>query len=208
MPRGDAENGRRDRRAEGEGDGDDQRVETGTAAEHVQRENESIERSVDAHHGRRAQQRARDDKRGQGPCKSARQRRQRKKDETCFLRNWNLPEVPRILERMKHPLRANTLELEQHLLSPMSVRDRRCAERMAEEARQARFKRQPLSGRDYAEKNLINFSTGGYLNLDNNLPVSTASNLEDHHIFPNDYLKKTGRMCTRAWILRLPSTAS
>lgn len=38
--------------------------------------------------------------------------------------------------------------------------------------------------------NLINFSTHGFLNLENNNPVSIASNLEDHHIFPNDYLKK------------------
>jgi hypothetical protein len=57
-----------------------------------------------------------------------------------------------ILGRMKHSLRANTVQLEQHLLSPLSLRDRRRAERMAEEARRARFKRQPLSGRDYAEK--------------------------------------------------------
>jgi hypothetical protein len=57
---------------------------------------------------------------GKDHANPARQRRQRKKYETCFLRNWNLPELPRILERMKHPLRANTLELEQHLLSPMS----------------------------------------------------------------------------------------
>ena len=41
-------------------------------------------------------------------------------------------------------LRANT-QLEQYLLSALSLRDRRCAERMAEEARQARFRRQPLS---------------------------------------------------------------
>lgn len=31
---------------------------------------------------------------------------------------------------------------------------------------------------------------GGYLNFENGNPVSIASNLEDHHIFPNDYLKK------------------
>ena len=42
-------------------------------------------------------------------------------------------------------LRANTLQLEQYLLSALSLRDRRRAERMAEEARQARFRRQPLS---------------------------------------------------------------
>ena len=35
--------------------------------------------------------------------------------------------------------------------------------------------------------NLVNCATGGYLNLET---VSIASNLEDHHIFPNDYLKK------------------
>jgi hypothetical protein len=38
--------------------------------------------------------------------------------------------------------------------------------------------------------NLINFSTGGFLNLENNNPVSMSSNLEDHHIFPSDYLKR------------------
>lgn len=38
--------------------------------------------------------------------------------------------------------------------------------------------------------NLVNFQTGGLLNLENGTPVSIASNLEDHHIFPNDYLKK------------------
>jgi len=37
------------------------------------------------------------------------------------------------------------LQLEQYLLSALSLRDRRRAERMAEEARQARFRRQPLS---------------------------------------------------------------
>jgi hypothetical protein len=38
--------------------------------------------------------------------------------------------------------------------------------------------------------NLVSFSTGGYLNFENGNPVSVASNLEDHHIFPNDYLRK------------------
>jgi hypothetical protein len=38
--------------------------------------------------------------------------------------------------------------------------------------------------------NLVNYDTGGYLNFENCDPVSIASNLEDHHIFPNDYLKK------------------
>jgi hypothetical protein len=38
--------------------------------------------------------------------------------------------------------------------------------------------------------NLVNYETGGYLNLENGNPVSTASNLEDHHVFPYDYLKK------------------
>jgi hypothetical protein len=42
--------------------------------------------------------------------------------------------------------------MEQHLLGPISVQDRIRAKRMAEEAKQGRFKRQPLSGRDYAEK--------------------------------------------------------
>jgi hypothetical protein len=38
--------------------------------------------------------------------------------------------------------------------------------------------------------NLVNYATGGYLNFENGNPVSMASSLEDHHIFPNDYLKK------------------
>lgn len=38
--------------------------------------------------------------------------------------------------------------------------------------------------------NLVNYATGGYLNFENGNPVSIASALEDHHIFPNDYLKK------------------
>jgi len=38
--------------------------------------------------------------------------------------------------------------------------------------------------------NLINYDTGGYLNFENGNPVSIASNLEDPHIFPQDYLKK------------------
>jgi hypothetical protein len=38
--------------------------------------------------------------------------------------------------------------------------------------------------------NLVNYQTGGFLNFENGNPVSVASNLEDHHIFPNDYLKK------------------
>jgi hypothetical protein len=38
--------------------------------------------------------------------------------------------------------------------------------------------------------NLVSYATGGYLNFENNNPVSVASNLEDHHIFPNDYLRK------------------
>jgi hypothetical protein len=37
--------------------------------------------------------------------------------------------------------------------------------------------------------NLVNYATGGYLNFENGNPVSMASTLEDHHIFPNDYLK-------------------
>jgi Protein of unknown function DUF262 len=36
--------------------------------------------------------------------------------------------------------------------------------------------------------NLVNYQTGGYLNFENGNPVSIASNLEDHHIFPKDYL--------------------
>jgi hypothetical protein len=50
-----------------------------------------------------------------------------------------------------HSLRAST-EMEQHLFGPVSVQDRVRAERMAQEAKQGRFKRQPLPGRDYAEK--------------------------------------------------------
>jgi hypothetical protein len=38
--------------------------------------------------------------------------------------------------------------------------------------------------------NLVNYDTGGYLNFQNGNPVSIESILEDHHIFPNDYLKK------------------
>ncbi len=38
--------------------------------------------------------------------------------------------------------------------------------------------------------NLVNYDTGGYLNFENGNPVSIASSLEDHHIFPQDYLKK------------------
>ena len=38
--------------------------------------------------------------------------------------------------------------------------------------------------------NLVNFDTRGYLNFENGNPVSIASSLEDHHIFPRDYLKK------------------
>ncbi len=38
--------------------------------------------------------------------------------------------------------------------------------------------------------NLVNYDTGGYQNFENGSPVSIASNLEDHHIFPRDYLAK------------------
>jgi hypothetical protein len=38
--------------------------------------------------------------------------------------------------------------------------------------------------------NLINYVSGGFLNFENGNPVSIASSLEDHHIFPNDYLRK------------------
>lgn len=38
--------------------------------------------------------------------------------------------------------------------------------------------------------NLLNYYGGGFLNLENNNPASMSSNLEDHHIFPNDYLRK------------------
>ena len=38
--------------------------------------------------------------------------------------------------------------------------------------------------------NLINYDTARFLKLENGNPVSTASNLEDHHIFPQDYLKR------------------
>jgi hypothetical protein len=52
---------------------------------------------------------------------------------------------------MRRSLRATT-EIEQHLVGPLSGEDRIRAKRMAEEAKQARFKRQPLSSRGYAEK--------------------------------------------------------
>jgi hypothetical protein len=38
--------------------------------------------------------------------------------------------------------------------------------------------------------NLVNFESGGFLNFENGNPISVVSVLEDHHIFPNDYLKK------------------
>lgn len=38
--------------------------------------------------------------------------------------------------------------------------------------------------------NLVNYESGGFLNFENGNPVSMASSLEDHHIFPNDYPKK------------------
>ena len=38
--------------------------------------------------------------------------------------------------------------------------------------------------------NLVNYHSGGFLNFENGNPVSIASNLEDHHVFPQDYLKK------------------
>jgi hypothetical protein len=38
--------------------------------------------------------------------------------------------------------------------------------------------------------NLVNYVSGGFLNFENGNPVSMASSLEDHHIFPNDYLRK------------------
>ncbi len=38
--------------------------------------------------------------------------------------------------------------------------------------------------------NLVNFSTGGFLSFENGNLVSSASNLEDHHVFPKDYLRK------------------
>jgi hypothetical protein len=38
--------------------------------------------------------------------------------------------------------------------------------------------------------NFCNFISGGYRNLENGNPVTHSSNLEDHHIFPKDYLKK------------------
>ena len=41
--------------------------------------------------------------------------------------------------------------------------------------------------------NLVHFDSGGFLNLENNNPVSMMSNLEDHHIYPKDYLRKNWR---------------
>jgi hypothetical protein len=38
--------------------------------------------------------------------------------------------------------------------------------------------------------NFYNFASGGYRNLENGNSVTHSSNLEDHHIFPKDYLKK------------------
>jgi hypothetical protein len=38
--------------------------------------------------------------------------------------------------------------------------------------------------------NLINYDSGGYVNLENNNPIAAISNLEDHHIYPKDYLRK------------------
>jgi hypothetical protein len=69
----------------------------------------------------------------------------------AFLQPWNRFAEHCILRGMRHSLRAST-EMEQHLLGPVSVQDRVRAERMAQEAKQARFRRQPLSGRDYADK--------------------------------------------------------
>jgi hypothetical protein len=55
--------------------------------------------------------------------------------------------------------------------------------------------------------NLINFDTGGFRNLENNNHVSMISNLEDHHIYPKDYLKKIGMKSTKHSIPKLQSTA-
>ena len=38
--------------------------------------------------------------------------------------------------------------------------------------------------------NLVNYYGGGFLNLENNTRASMSSNLEDHHIYPKDYLRK------------------
>jgi hypothetical protein len=38
--------------------------------------------------------------------------------------------------------------------------------------------------------NLIHCDSGGLRNLENNNPVSMMSNLEDHHIYPKDYLRR------------------
>jgi len=38
--------------------------------------------------------------------------------------------------------------------------------------------------------NLVNYEMGGFLNFENGNPVSIQSNLEDHHVFPNDYLRR------------------
>jgi len=69
----------------------------------------------------------------------------------AFLQPWNRFAEHCILRGMRHSLRAS-MEMEQHLLGPVSVQDRVRAERMAQEAKQARFRRQPLSRRDYADK--------------------------------------------------------
>jgi hypothetical protein len=38
--------------------------------------------------------------------------------------------------------------------------------------------------------NFCNYISGGYRNLENGNPIMHSSNLEDHHIFPKDYLRK------------------
>lgn len=41
--------------------------------------------------------------------------------------------------------------------------------------------------------NFCNFVSGGFRNLENGNPVTYSSNLEDHHIFPKDYIRKSIR---------------
>jgi hypothetical protein len=42
--------------------------------------------------------------------------------------------------------------------------------------------------------NFCNFVSGGFLNWDNGNPVTRSSMLEDHHIFPKDYLRKNSKL--------------
>jgi hypothetical protein len=47
--------------------------------------------------------------------------------------------------------------------------------------------------------NFCSYATGGFLNLDSGSPVTSSSMLEDHHIFPKDYLKKNPKLLESAF---------